>query len=62
MYNMRHTWITHLDGSKTLILWQEPITTQWVSIVTYPEIPDEDVKKIMEANQNDVQNLLSNFF
>lgn len=59
---MRHTWLTHLDGTKTLVLWQEPIITHWISIVTYPDIPDEEVKKIMESNQNEIQNLLSKFF
>ena len=36
----RHTWITHLDGSKTLVLWRDPISSKDVAMVAYPELTD----------------------
>lgn len=58
----RHTWITHLDGSKTLILWRDPVSSKDVAMVSYPELTDEQVKEIMEAKISRVQDLLSKHF
>ena len=59
----RHTWITHLDGSKTLVLWRDPVSSKVnVAMVSYPELTDEQVKEIMESKIERVQQLLAKHF
>lgn len=59
---MRITGITHTDGTKSAKYKEEVITDNGVAIVCYPEVTEEQLKKIQEVVYTKVQDILNEIF
>lgn len=58
----RVTWITYTDWRKEILYTREAPVREWIATVSYPELTDEQVKEIIEAKLERVQELLSKHF
>lgn len=58
----RCTWITYVDWKKEILYTREAPVREWIATVSYPELTDEQVKEIIEAKLEKIQELLSKHF
>ena len=58
----RCTWITYTDWRKEILYTREAPVREWIATVSYPELTDEQVKEIIEAKLEKIQELLSKHF